>query len=287
MNSSAFFDIIKPGLFTVWQDAGRPGFRHLGVPAGGAMDMGAYRRVNELLGLPGNHPVLECTMIGPEISFEAEVTLCISGAECEVLLDGNPVALHQSFQVRAGQTLTYGRFLRGCRSYIGIAAEIMLDQVMGSFSPLHGTHLQPLKKNDRIYFRPLSGIRIEPPADSDFRTEKASFIEVCQGPEWNWLHPEAQHILGHYSFSITHEANAVGYRMKGPVLEKTVHTELLSSAVLPGTVQLLPDGQIIILMRHCQTTGGYPRIIQLTEESIDILAQRRPGEEINFKVSPL
>ena len=294
MNTENYIEVIKPGLYTTIQDKGRYHYRHWGVPIGGAMDQHSLRFVNACLGNSPDEAVIEVTMIGPELRFHGSALICISGADVEIFLDSEIVPMNKVLLVRSGQTLKYGRFLNGCRSYIGIMGGFEIAPVLGSLSPMEDTHLRPFQKTDRL---PL---KLYQETNEDFKLldfrfhhsirpakiDSSAAIRVSWGPEWNWLSDNARTLLSNAAFTISAHADRMGYRLKGPDLERDHSEELLSSAVMPGTVQLLPDGQLVILMRSCQTTGGYPRILQTDEESINLLAQRRPGEQVKFRVDP-
>jgi len=292
MNTDNCIEVIKPGLYTTIQDRGRYAYRHWGVPVGGAMDQHSFRFVNACLGNIPYEAVIEVTMIGPELFFHGSALICISGADAQIFLDNEIVPMNQVLLVRSGQTLKYGRFLNGCRSYIAIMGGFDIAPVLGSLSPMEDTHLRPFQKADRL---PL---KLHQETDKDFslldfklhhgvqpmNIDSSTAIRVSYGPEWGWLSVDSHTLLSEAAFTISAHADRMGYRLKGPDLERDHTEELLSSAVMPGTVQLLPDGQLVILMRSCQTTGGYPRILQADEESINILAQRRPGEQVKFLV---
>lgn len=112
-------------------------------------------------------------------------------------------------------------------------------------------------------------------------------IEFIIGSEWNWLTKEAQVLFQGQWFQITNEADRMGYQLAGQNLETQNGAQLVSSAVSFGTVQLLPGGQLIILMADHQTAGGYPRIAHVISAHLPILAQKKPNDVIRFKLTSL
>ncbi len=108
---------------------------------------------------------------------------------------------------------------------------------------------------------------------------------AAKGPEFDLLNSIVRKILNKIKFKVSRENNRMGYRLSGPPLEVKKQMSMITSSVLPGTVQLTPSGQLIILMRDCQTTGGYPRVLQLSERSINQLAQKKTGDEFFFLIT--
>ncbi|MCU0403750.1 MAG: biotin-dependent carboxyltransferase family protein, partial [Chitinophagaceae bacterium] len=112
---------------------------------------------------------------------------------------------------------------------------------------------------------------------------RESTIRVLAGPEWDWLTEGSKNDILSKAYSITNQSNRMGYQLHGHVLAKSRHEELMSSGVLPGTIQLLPNGQPLVLMADCQTTGGYPRILQVIKADLPKLAQMGSGDEVCFQ----
>lgn len=277
--------VLKPGVYCALQDTGRFGYRHLGVPYSGAMDRHSYLYANQQVGNFMEAPELEIYGSGTVFLVLSNCILFICGAESEISINGDAVQTSSSFFVYVGQKIKIEKIVSGARLYISVNGGFYSTSVMSSFSTLKGTHLIPFKKNDIIYKVPvevvgkqkLAGIR-------NFKINKKDKIQVLPGPEYNWLSDTSMEVLESNHFLITHNSNRMGYRLLGHPLQKNNQKEMLTSAVLPGTVQLLPDGQLIVLMRDCQTTGGYPRILQVEELGICQLAQRLPGEEVTFQL---
>lgn len=287
-----YIEVLRPGMYSTIQDNGRYGYRNIGVPTSGAMDLHSFRYVNHCLGNLPDEAVLEATLTGPELFFHSGALICISGAESEVYLDGNIIPLDKVVQIRTGQILKYGKFISGCRSYMGIMGGLDIIPIMGSKSPLENTDLRPLKKGDLLPLKQAlithhNPIEIELIINHNIKPltiDNQARIMVYPGPEWDLLDPDSKKWIIEATYTITTHADSIGYRLKGQALQTNGINEILSSAVLPGTVQLLPDGNLIILMRDCQTTGGYPRILQVAEDSINQLAQRRPGADLQFGI---
>jgi biotin-dependent carboxylase-like uncharacterized protein len=277
------FRIIKPGIYCAFQDLGRFGYRHLGVPWSGAMDRLSYLQVNQKFGNHFSAPVLEIMGQGLSLEVLEDVWVYWTGADAAFALDdhsiSNPI---EPLLLEAGQKLTLIKQHQGNWTYLGIKSGFHIENIMGSASSMKGTHLSMLNRDDIVFQKSehdeiISYNNLRPQELGDtFR------LKAYPGPELDWLHPEQKHTLTSSSFVVTREFSRMGYRLNGQeIILKNGH-ECITSPLLPGSVQLLPNGQLIVLMRECQTTGGYPRVLQLDELSISILAQKRSGESFIF-----
>jgi len=275
--------VIKPGFFTSVQDKGRFGYRDKGVPVSGAMDNLAIEKANGLLENQEDDAVLEITMTGPTIEFEENTYLVLSGAPMSATLNNQPIVNYKIYKVLAGDILSYGRLENGFRSYLAIKNGFTTKKILNSrsFSKAitKATHLIeggsiPYEKCSS--FEPkVSELKIDPYFDE-------TVLEVAKGPEFDMLEdPQLGKIFGS-DFSVAKENNRMAYQLNEKI--EGHKKSMLTSATLPGTVQFTPAGRLIILMKDGQTTGGYPRILQLTDRAISILAQKKAGDRLSFKL---
>jgi antagonist of KipI len=286
MEALPVLKVLKRGVYCALQDTGRFGYRHLGVPCSGAMDRHSYMYANHRLGNNPNATQLEIYGQGAVFMVLSDCVLFISGAESEVTVDKHKINTAEPISVYRGQALSLDRIFSGARVYISVKGGFYCTPVMDSMSTLAGTHLTPLEKDEIIYMVSGSEAKHHSVASiGRIRIDKRSKIPALPGPEFNWLAPESMVEITSKHFIISQMSNRMGYRLSGDPLPKVHQQELLTSAVMPGTVQCTPDGQLIILMRDCQTTGGYPRILQVEEWGISQLAQRLPGDEVVFQIS--
>ncbi|GLU44641.1 biotin-dependent carboxyltransferase family protein [Allomuricauda sp. NBRC 101325] len=276
--------VLKSGFYLTIQDLGRFGYRDIGVPISGAMDIASVKKANMLLENEENDAVLEITMTGPTLLFDAPTFICLSGAHILATLNNQPIDNHQVIKVDKGDILSYGRLERGFRGYLAIKGGFQNDKVLGSrsqFVPV--TKTARLKDGDEVKyketksFKPiLSEVKIED------HFEKDTLI-VFKGPEFDLLSDTQLTEIFTKTYSLSKENNRMAYQIAE--LIKGHEHSMLTSGTLPGTVQLTPAGRMIILMKDGQTTGGYPRIFQLSEDSINVLAQKKSGESFRFKLS--
>ncbi|MEI8089811.1 MAG: 5-oxoprolinase subunit PxpB [Opitutaceae bacterium] len=274
--------VLQAGMWTTVQDLGRVGQRAAGVPLSGAMDLFAARVANLLVGNAENAAVLELTLLGPEIEFLSDGWIALTGAQFSGCASWRPL------MVRAAQRIKFGAATKGCRGYLALAGGIEVAPVLGSRSTygragLGGWQGRALQAGDVLpmgaAFREVADrwsidSRIIPNYGS------AAIVRVALGAQAGefadtWLKNE---------FRVTPLSDRMGMRLAGTALERTKDVDLLSSAVAPGTVQVPPNGQPIVLLADAQTIGGYPQLAHVIGVDLPLLAQLRPGDSVRFQV---
>lgn len=276
--------ILSDSIQTSVQDLGRKGYRSFGVPISGAMDKYSAILANKLLNNAEDLPVLEITMSGPKIMFEDHTLFVLTGADLSPTLNGEPIQMNHAYSVKTSDVLSFGKMNMGVRAYLGVKGGFLTEKVMGSYSMFDGiTSKSCVKKGDRLkiarYESELeitaSKIKVKP---SHFTTKK---LEVTKGPEFNRLTKEQRDKLFSLTFKIDPLCNRMGYQLKNkfPPLK---NNEIITSITIPGTVQITPSGKLIVMMRDCPTTGGYARILQLTDMAINQLAQKKENDRFKF-----
>jgi antagonist of KipI len=275
--------VIRAGMLTTIQDLGRRGHLAEGVPNGGAADPFALRVANLLVGNDEGCPGLEITLAGPELEFAESAWVAVCGARFEDVPAWRPV------QVEAGSRLKFGRRTQGCRAYLSISGGFEADQVLGG----RGTYLaariggfggRALRDGDVLRSAP-SGRQPTGHWSMDER------ILPSYSPE-----PTVRVIPGAHSaefgdalysgpFRVSPRSDRMGIRLEGPALRRSADGDLISSAVAPGTIQVPPDGNPIVLMADAQTLGGYPRTGHVVGVDLPLLAQLAPGDGLRFTAS--
>lgn len=276
-------EVLSPGIYSSIQDMGRTGYRAFGIPVSGSMDQVSPALGNSILGNDINAPVLEMTLSGVKLLFSASASIAVCGADMSASINNQPIGVNKVESINPGDILAFGTARVGCRTYLCVKNGFNVKQQFGSSSTYHqaGLGFPLLKKGMKLYYddtnseQHTSLSRVKPPSFL-YNTQS---IEVMAGPEYHIMEKE---ILSDV-FKIGADSNRMGYRLTGNKSHK--HSEsILTSTVMPGTVQLPPSGNPVILMRDCQTTGGYPRVLQVTEMGINVLAQKKPGDEITFEM---
>ena len=274
---------ISKGLYTTIQDDGRFGYRNIGVPSSGYMDRESAQTANLIIDNPINNPVIEATLIGPTIKFEKSTFICITGSDFNPMLNESRISLYTPVKVNKGDILKINNSSFGSRCYISIKGSIKVDKVLGSksyYPQISDSSI--IEKGDEFKFETNNSEPNYKLINQKFELNKN--LKVFKGPEFNSLNKGSINKIIDQEFSIGIN-NRMAFNLKEKIQAGT--TSIISSPVIPGTVQLTPSGQMIILHRDCQTTGGYPRILQLDEKSLNNLAQLRIGDKIKFEIVTL
>lgn len=289
--------IIKPGILTTIQDTGRTGFRNMGIGSSGAMDSFAIQVANYLTGNNATEAVLEINFPAPEILFLQNAVISLTGAHFTPIINAEKVPLWTTLFVKKGSILQCKQPVNGTKLYLAVQGGWQAEKWLNSFSTnlkaaAGGFFGSALKKDDNIDFTAttlsLDENKIFPWHISHLELDKIyspqNNIRCTEGVEWNLLNDLSKQNFTGNDFIISHQSNRMGYRLNNQPLLLKHPTELISSAVDIGTVQLLKDGNCIILMADHQTTGGYPRIASVIKADIPKLAQAKPGQALSFKM---
>lgn len=275
-------EIKKPGLYTSLQDQGRYMCSHLGVPISGTMDSLSAANANQMLANNLKASLLECTIIGPEILFHQKTAIAIAGAVIQPFINGRPSYINKVLKIKTGDILSFGKIVKGARFYIAIHGGFKGTQILNSQSVcITSSILNILKKGDYIGHAAFEG-HLKQAHISLRKVGNKEFI-VQKGPEFNLIEKTNPNIgdMVQSSFVIRQESNRMAYRVNHKLNIKH-NNSIISSGTIPGTVQLTPSGELIFLMRDAQTTGGYPRVLQLTEVGICDLAQMKAGDRFQL-----
>jgi antagonist of KipI len=286
--------VIRPGLLSTLQDTGRYGYGHLGISRGGAMDEFAYLVGNFLVGNTKPLASLEFFQPAPELYFESAAVVAITGPGCQVFLNDQIIPSWHAVAVDAGSTLKIIQADESSCGYISIHGGWKASQWLGSESThLHlgvsGYYGRSLKKADTLNFNvelKSTAPRIFnwtiPPKKIDQVYGLEKHICCLMGPEYGQLGTVSAEQFVSQEFHVSSRSNRMGFRLEGNSILPVQMNTMVSSPVTKGTVQLLPDGQLIILMADHQTIGGYPRIGCVTETDLPRLAQRTARTPVFF-----
>ena len=282
--------VLNPGLLTTVQDAGRVGYQQFGVSVSGVMDPRAMKIANILVGNEENEAVLECTMMGPQLRFNAANVIAITGGDLGPTLDGQPVATYAAFAVQAGQTLRFTGLRTGCRAYIAFAGGLDIPLVMGSRSTylkakIGGLNVRKLEKDDEIAFRApnpdvlnLVQRRIAP----EVTARRAYTVRVLLGPQDDLFTQAGIDTFLSETYTVTNEFDRMGCRMEGPEIEHKNGGDIISDGIAFGAIQVPTAGKPIIMLADRQTTGGYTKIAAVISADFRIIGQLKAGDQVRF-----
>ena len=278
--------VVKSGFYTTIQDSGRFGYRAFGVPISGSMDSYSSHYANSILGNDRDCAVLEITMSGPELHFQEPTQIAIAGADLTPKLNGKLISNNQVIDIKFNDVLSFAGLRNGLRCYLAIKGGLQSEVYIGSRSMYNTiTESGTLKAGEKIYYEksPSNSIKTYSNVKYDNSLLSTDILEVEKGPEYNGLSQDLKDKLSKLQFKLSKFNNRMAYQLE-PLIPNTLQP-IITSPVLPGTVQLTPNGNLIVLMRDCQTTGGYPRVLQLTERSLNIISQKGQGEKIFFRLT--
>ncbi|MBM7842227.1 biotin-dependent carboxyltransferase family protein [Herpetosiphon giganteus] len=266
------------------QDTGRAGLRHWGVPASGALDWLAHSLASRVVGNSAELASLEMTGAGARLHFSELTIIALVGADFGAELDDQPIALGRALLVRPNSELTFSQRRSGARCYLAIAGGFNIAPQLGSQSCLLGApwsgHLaQPLRIGDQLsYNQPdltIAGRGL------DTMSIDSSQSPIRYLPNRN-LNGSIQRHFQAETWCISSKSNRMGYRCEGQALAAPAN-RVRSFGVVPGTIQLPPDGQPIVLLADAQTTGGYPVLGVVIRADLPKLAQHLPSEYLQFQ----
>lgn len=284
--------IQKSGIFTNVQDLGRLRFRRFGINPSGVMDQTAAKLINILLGNNENEAVVEMHFPAAQIVFEANAVAAIGGGDFEPMLDDKFVENWRPFFAKKNSVLKFTGKASGNRAYLSVRGGFKADEWLGSSSTnltakMGGFRGRKLESGDRVALKRRSkklpnliGRRISNsiiPLYSRFPT-----VRIIRGAEFKYLNTIGRDRLLNQDFTISNNSNRMGYRLIGEPIALSKPREFISSAVSFGTVQILPDGQLIVLMADHQTAGGYSRLAHVITNDLPLLAQLGANDKVAF-----
>lgn len=271
------------GLVTV-QDAGRPGYAHLGVPRAGWLDEPAALLANRLVGNDASAAVLEVTLGTLSLRADSPVWVAITGAPCTVSIDGQAVAFSEAARVPAGAVLRLGAPPSGVRTYAAAAGGFAVDPVLGSRSTDTLAWVGPpvVAPGQTLPLGEAAGELH--PLDTP-RPPTPAALRVLPGPRADWFAGDPVALLVGAKWSVAAASNRVGLRLEGPALRRAPAydgRELASEGMVLGAVQIPPNGQPVVFLADHPVTGGYPVAAVVHPDDLWMCAQLRPGETVRF-----
>ncbi len=292
--------ILNPGLATSIQDLGRPGYFHLGIPMGGAMDRFALRAANMLVGNPEDAAGLEAVFMGPQVEFTEDKTVAVTGAHLPILVDGEQKEPWTSFTVKAGQTLSF-EFLRGgARAYIAVSGGITTPPALGSRSTypigaLGGVDGRVIQAQDELPTGDSSGPgagRSVPGALRRLPGTPAR-LRVLPGLYWHRLTDAAGAGFFDDEWTVAPEADRMGYRFRGGRPLKFVEREqpfgagadpsnIVDGCYSYGSIQVPAGAEPIVLHRDAVSGGGYFTLGAVISADMDLIGQLQPHTPVKF-----
>jgi antagonist of KipI len=300
--------VLQGGLLTTVQDGGRHGFRQDGVSVCGALDEFAMRAANTLVGNAEGAAVLEITLAGCALRFSQNHLIAICGGDLTPHIAGETVPCWRPIFVAANAVLNFTAMRAGYRAYLSVAGGLDVPVMLGSRSTdlrakFGGYAGRALQTGDSLSCFPNGGLGES--WRENFATSREAFqlvyanwfvsvnarpslaanpiLRVIRGSGFSEFDMASHRAFFEREFVVKPESNRMAYRLRGDVkLNLVVPREQISTAVAPGTIQIPPDGNPILLLADCQTTGGYPVFAHVIRADLPLVAQMKPGDSMRF-----
>lgn len=297
--------LSAPALSSI-QDSGRDGYLRYGVGTSGAMDRLALAAGNLLLGNAANSAAIEIQIFPFEVLFREDGVFALTGADVAAELDGVPIPSWWAMKAGKGQILTLNPTLRGSRCYLALAGGIDVPVVLGSrstqlrgeFGGFGGRNLRQgdvigtLPPSDGVPFSdyfPVAGFGVEPPEfalplgdPASIADGSRTFVRVLPAAEYESYEQASLESFWNTDWMITTQSDRYGYRLQGQALVPRWPLEQRSHGIVPGVIQVPPNGQPIIQLRDAQPSGGYPKIGTVIEADLWRLGQARLCSQLRF-----
>jgi KipI family sensor histidine kinase inhibitor len=286
-------EVLEAGFLTTVQDGGRPGHRRVGVSGSGPMDARAHTAANQAVGNPPGAAALECTVVGPSLLFLTPQRFAVTGADLGAVLERAdlgtwPVPPGASVLARPGNVLRFSGRRSGCRAYLALKGGIDVPVALGSLSTdlqsgFGGFAGRALRAGDRLAVAAAAerSAAVAPrPGPHPVRVT----VRVVLGPQEDHFDPETLARFLADPWRVGPTSDRVGCRLEGEPLRHRGPAEILSDGMVPGSIQVPPDGKPIVMTADGPTTGGYPKIANVVTADLPLLAQLVPGEgEVRFE----
>ena len=285
-----FLTVIDPGPFATLQDLGRYGYQRFGVSVSGAMDESALRVANMLVGNEEGEAAIEFTLIGGEYLVEADICrLAVAGGDFPVSINGVPARGYASHTLHRGDRVAIGQAQAGARGYLAVAGGFDLPEDLGSRSThirsaLGGMNGEGLSRAAQIPVRGAGAVdgpdlwlphALWPHGDG--------VVRVVLGPQDDLFTQAGIETLLTAKYRVSPKSDRMGCRLDGPVVEHAGDFNIVSDGIARGSIQVVGDGQPIVLLADRQTTGGYAKIATIISADLPLFAQRRPGQTVRFE----
>jgi biotin-dependent carboxylase-like uncharacterized protein len=293
--------VIKPGLQTTVQDQGRIGYYKIGMPPSGAMDNYSFTIANLLVGNEENAATLEITYLGPELEFQKDAVIAVTGGEIPPKINGISAPMWETIAIKAGDILSFDFVQKGARVYLAVAGGIDVPVIMSSRSTytligVGGFEGRALQTDDILHVGNAQkqlvkqGTQILPEWLPAFA--KSNPIRVIMGLCSYRLTEESKNRFLSIEWTVTPEANRVGYRFKGERLHFVPRKQPFGAGSNPsnvvdlgypiGSIQV-PDGvEPIALLNDAVTGGGYATIATIISIDLNRMAQIKTNERVQF-----
>ena len=285
-----YFEILRAGVNTTFQDKGRGNLYHIGIPFSGAMDNRNYLLANRLVGNMLDLPVIEFAYQGPLLKYYGiKINIVVTGDVIFKLrkkdneIDGN---CYETYQLEHGDEIDILSTNKSVYGYLAISGEFEIKFQWGSCSINTKANIgsndgKKLENNQKIN---ISKINLsQGKKKTNYLNSKVENIRVLKGTNFNYFSEKGKNTFFKKEFKVSKLSDRMGMRLEGPKIENIINTNIKSEGLLKGVIQVPADGNPIIMLSDHGTIGGYPKIGVVASVDYDRLVQMSPGSKIKFK----
>ena len=293
--SNYFFEVLRSGINTTFQDKGRFHMQHLGVTPGGCMDLNSFSIANALVGNSLNEGVLEFAYQGPLLKLtKGKTKVSITGKVLFQIIKSNQETIsgecNRTYILDEGDQIDILATKKSAYGYMSVEGGFEIKPFCKSISILSRAKIGPnggkkLSINDKINIR--TNRRNEKNFLANISEEDKNTIRVLKGPQFHFFSKESQKNFFSKEYKISNLTDRMGMRLEGTIMKNIVNTNIRSEGITKGAIQIPADGQPIILLTDYPTIGGYPKIANVTSIDYSFLIQKTPGEKIFFELIEL
>ena len=294
MNNN-FFEVLRPGINTTFQDKGRFYMQHFGVTPGGCMDIKSFLIANALLGNSSNEGVIEFAYQGPLLKLtKGKTKISITGKVLFQIIKLNEEIIngecYRTYNLEEGDQIDILATKKSAYGYMALEGGFDVNPFCKSVSILQRASLGPhegkkIKINDKINIKRNRTNKKN--FIINFSDNEKDIIRVLKGPHFDYFEKESQKDFFSKNYKVSNLTDRMGMRLEGVVMKNIVSTNIRSEGITKGAIQVPADGQPIILLTDYPTIGGYPKIANVISADYDLLIQKTPGEKIFFKLIEL
>ena len=285
-----YFEVLRPGINTTFQDLGRKNLYHIGIPFSGAMDNRNFILANAIAGNKENTPVIEFAYQGPLLKFKGEkINFNITGnvsfnlIKKEEQIEGN---CYENYTLEEGDQLDILSTNKSVYGYLAISGNFEVQFQWGSCSTNTKANVgandgKKIEKDQLIEI--LDTHSHNSKRKLEYVSSKIEYIRVIKGTNFNYFSDEGKKFFFEKEFKVTKLTDRMGMRLEGPKIENIIDTNIKSEGIIKGVIQVPADGNPIIMLSDHGTIGGYPKIGVVISADYDKLVQLPPGSKIKFK----
>ncbi len=285
-----YFEIIRAGINTTFQDNGRKNLFHIGIPFSGAMDQRNFRLANSIVGNKVSNPVIEFAYQGPILKYKGDkINFVITGdvvfkvTKGEKETQGN---CYESYMIEDGDEIDIISTNKSVYGYLAVNGEFNLKSQWESCSIytkaiIGSNNGEKFKERQKFEIQKINSNQIR--KKLNYTNTKIEKIRIIKGTNFDYFSDQSKKILFEKEFTVSKLTDRMGMRLEGPKIENIINTNIKSEGLIKGVIQIPADGNPIIMLSDHGTIGGYPKIGVVISADYDKLVQLSPGSKIKFQ----